>query len=651
MARAVWVIVSLAWLLALASCGGGGGAGAIPAPEPPAAAASVSKLAGDGQAAAPGAVLPVEPAVLVRDAGGTPRSGIDVRCTVDAASGSVPATSVLTDASGRASCGRWTLGLTVGIQTLQMAVPGLPAVSFAATAARTSAEVAISLLAPSTPVVGSVVAVAAKVTSTYQIATISAAIAGVSAPMTYGTYRGAPAWLATLSIDALPRGDQVLVVTATDVRGSASDVVRAVTLDRAPQLGVSSPAQSQVVQGMLAVEADCSDDDPAGCVSLQAAVDGKVLATASGARLRASVDLSAFQGRSLEVVISGSDSRGQLTASTRRVYVETSPRLSIRGVFGGTVWDVLADRVLYVDLTGSLPALTVADTASGRAEVIETTTDLVGTWGCYGYLTRDGALYVRGQAANAVSPYAWLFEWRSGSLANLGGVNSSRSLRVAGSHAIYNTPGLWRRDLAAGVSTLVSGAAGNVDNDIGANGDVAYWSNDYQIRRWRAGTDVRLTDNAAGVWNTYPLTDGTNVVYRKSTPCCNNQTWRIAMHDGVVETVLAGPTATEPAPGFHYAAGGGFVAFVVEDAARSRQVWRRSPGGSLEALTFFGSSSTIEAMAEDGSVIVANGALARRYLARPGAPLQEVGSLLGRVMHRDGRFVVIIDRTVLVLVP
>jgi hypothetical protein len=368
-----------------------------------------------------------------------------------------------------------------------------------------------------------------------------------------------------------------------------------------------------------------------------------------------SVDFTAYEGQRVELAIAAVDSIGQRPVVTRNVFVESSAHLSVRAAASGPVWDVSGPRLLFLDMTGTTPALKVLDTADSSTQTVETSADIVGTWGGYGFLTPTGAIYVHGQA-NAGYPYAWLYEWRAGAVTNLGGLNSSTSLRVAGNWAIHNSAGavgasnpLLRRDLGMGASIVITESAGNVDNDVAANGDVVYWSSDYNIYRWRNGSTQALTnDSPTTLWNTYPVTDGEIVVYRKHSPCCSAQTFRIAMHDGLKETLLTSAANSAPTPGSGYAVAGGYVAYVAEDSAKAVQIWRHGPTGEQQ-ITFFGSSSVIDAIAPDGTVLLTN--TQKRYRATPGSPLQEIGSSLGRVIVRDGKFLVLLDRTVLEVGP
>jgi adhesin/invasin len=86
------------------------------------APASVAVSAGAGQTAPAGTAVPVRPAVLVRDAGGTPVAGAAVAFVVTAGGGSVAGGAATTGTDGIATVGGWTLGNSAGANTLQATV-------------------------------------------------------------------------------------------------------------------------------------------------------------------------------------------------------------------------------------------------------------------------------------------------------------------------------------------------------------------------------------------------------------------------------------------------------------------------------------------------------------------------------------------------
>jgi hypothetical protein len=592
------------------------------------------------------------PEVLVLDAQGAPVSGIDVSFAVTAGGGSVRTAAARTDAAGHASSGGWTLGAAKGSNRLSATVQGLASVTFTAKALSTSAAISVSPFAPTAgAVVGSSISIAVTVSSTYQLASVSASIGASSAPLSYGTLIGRTAvgWGGVLPAAQLPQGPAEVIVTATDVFANSTDLIVPVQLDRVPSVAVTLPQDGSLARPKTEFAATCADDAAAGCVSLMVSVDGTTLATSSTGVLSRSLDLSAYEGRSITLAIVGTDAIGQTAASSRVVYVESSSHLLTVAEVGGPVTDAGGARVLFVDSSTGVPALQLRDLTAGTTQTLETGDVVVAT---FGFLTTGGALYEH-QAPGPTFAQR-LYEWRAGAVSDLGRLASPQSLRVAGDKATYSALDpvrtLMSRDLVSGISQAATTDAANGQNDVAANGDIAYWTFNtaalgYNVYRLRNGVARALTaDPAATTWNTSPITDGVNVVYIKITPCCALQTYRIAMHDGTTEKVLSVP---QTSAGLSYAAAGGFVAYTSRDAVSpALQVWRHGPEGERQ-LSFFGISSTIDALAPDGTVIFSNSG--RRYRAKPGADLQDVGSALGRVVYRDGRFLILLGRSVLEL--
>lgn len=122
----------VAALLAAALVAGCGGDPSNPTP--PGAPASLAIHAGNGQSAAAGSPVAVNPTVVLRDAQGQAVSGKLVTFAVESGGGTIGVAGLYTDQDGRASPGQWTLGVTVGTQTLSATYTGLPKVTFSATA-------------------------------------------------------------------------------------------------------------------------------------------------------------------------------------------------------------------------------------------------------------------------------------------------------------------------------------------------------------------------------------------------------------------------------------------------------------------------------------------------------------------------------------
>ncbi len=94
--------------------------------------ANVAIVAGNGQTAPVGSTLPIAPAVRVTDAGGTPLQDVTVTFAVTGGNGSITGATPLTNASGIATLGSWTLGTVAGPNALSATVSGLTPVAFGA---------------------------------------------------------------------------------------------------------------------------------------------------------------------------------------------------------------------------------------------------------------------------------------------------------------------------------------------------------------------------------------------------------------------------------------------------------------------------------------------------------------------------------------
>lgn len=123
-------------LVLVAACGSASPTGVAPPPPPaaPGPPASVTIAAGNGQQGQPGSVLPIKPAVLVKDASGLPVPGVVVAFAIDSGGGSLTSSSATTGTNGVATAGSWTLGGVAMTNVVIASAAGLPSVRFIATA-------------------------------------------------------------------------------------------------------------------------------------------------------------------------------------------------------------------------------------------------------------------------------------------------------------------------------------------------------------------------------------------------------------------------------------------------------------------------------------------------------------------------------------
>ncbi len=88
-------------------------------------ASQIAVNSGNIQTAAAGTNTPFAPSVIVRDAFGNPKGGVQVTFAVTSGGGSITGATVTSSPDGVARVGSWTLGPTVGTNTLTATSPGL----------------------------------------------------------------------------------------------------------------------------------------------------------------------------------------------------------------------------------------------------------------------------------------------------------------------------------------------------------------------------------------------------------------------------------------------------------------------------------------------------------------------------------------------
>ena len=95
---------------------------------------ALAGFAGNNQTARPGTPVPIIPAFIVTDPAGIPVPGVTVTFTITAGDGSLSSPTSVTNTDGIATVS-WTLGPALGTNSLQASIPGIPPVTFNATAA------------------------------------------------------------------------------------------------------------------------------------------------------------------------------------------------------------------------------------------------------------------------------------------------------------------------------------------------------------------------------------------------------------------------------------------------------------------------------------------------------------------------------------
>jgi adhesin/invasin len=110
----------------------------------PGTAVGVRSSSQQGFLALVGHAVAPAPAVLVVDSYGNPVPGATVTFAVASGGGSVTGATVTSDAAGVAQIGSWTLGSSIGANTLQARIPSGAALTFTAQALNSSPVIAAS---------------------------------------------------------------------------------------------------------------------------------------------------------------------------------------------------------------------------------------------------------------------------------------------------------------------------------------------------------------------------------------------------------------------------------------------------------------------------------------------------------------------------
>jgi hypothetical protein len=308
-----------------------------------------------------------------------------------------------------------------------------------------------------------------------------------------------------------------------------------------------------------------------------------------------------------------------------------NPALVQVGQVPGQIIEVSGARILYLDSSASRVMLKVLDRATQQTVTVPA---VPGHDPEYGWLVPGGVIFrVSGGDATTVR----LYEWCGGSPVNdLGPLNSRYSVVVRAPYVIWSDGStLYRRDLASGRTVVVATDAGNWYNDLLPTGEVTYWDNSYRIMRYYEGKTEQVSPGTPGLWNVYPITDGTNVVYRRQTPCCGDQDYSIILNHGTRETTLTSPSSYEPSSGTDYEVAGGWTAFQQTSSTGDLQTWLRDPGGTITQLPDIAPSGSpgIVAMNAAGQVVYSSGE--NLYLGQTGQPAALLASGQGAwLTHR-----------------
>jgi hypothetical protein len=473
--------------------------------------------------------------------------------------------------------------------------------------------------------------------STYELKSVVVELEGSSYPLSYdplaipGRFY-TPGWVATIPLPSMARGSHALAATATDANNDSASVSTSFMFDSKPLLSVASPSDYVVLRSAsLPVAASCTDDDPAGCVSISVYANDKLL-TATLGTIDQVLSLAALDGASLPIRIEATDSGGQKAVITRTVFIEPLSGLSAVAAVAGEIKDFSNDRVLYSKSPTTLILHDVADNTD--TSVVSGAPSPI----MQAALTPYGALYVL-EGSGSLNGGLNAF---SDGTSQLIGVPAA-PFKIAGNFVTwYGTDNqIHLHDLATGTHAAIGDNPGGNGYDVASSGTVvygAYFGPDINVFRYRKGSVEKITSDAGGTKNINPKTDGNLVVYVKQRDYSE-----IYLHDGAREVLLSGArNGVSPPPDYQVV--NGWVAFARLGSTNQGQIWLRSPAGAEAQVTYFSATSTIVSLAPNGELIVANAG--RLYLYSGGYNgLVNVASVQATPKYLNGSWQYVVGRT------
>ena len=511
--------------------------------------------------------------------------------------------------------------------------------------------------------------VEAFVDSTFELKSVVAQVASITTTMvisqitTWPFYNGM-GFVGLLSLQSLPRGTYSLTVSATDVFNNVFQKAINVIYDRKPVIDIAAPLDFTVVRSQLALNVSCTDDDPAGCRQLDLKI-GRIMgtnnecattgidpiySTSSQANISETVTLTSTEP-TLYVCVTATDEH-QSVSTIRTIFVERTLALAAEDQVSGTILDVNDNAILFRQTQDGIDWLKIKARATGvETTILSDTTEFQQPGG---HLTPNGVLFT--QQSSPTSTFE-LYEWRDGTIIDLGVISLNYDLQVAGRYAIWNANAdLDVRDLVSG--TTASVAQNVYAHFINANGDILYTQGilpPVELIHYRAGVTTTIASGAGIGAFSYARTDGQNVAYYRADPSQPGYSIhaKSIISPTSQEITLSQTSLTEICGyvvcGRDFRLNNGWIAFTRYGNLGVKQVWLRAPNGEERQISFFGSPSNVDSLGPQGEVVLSsNGHL---YFASPGTPLVDIGLERGTSYWIDGKLFRTLGRSLFRVVP
>ncbi|MEM7282038.1 MAG: hypothetical protein AAF438_10470, partial [Pseudomonadota bacterium] len=484
------------------------------------------------------------------------------------------------------------------------------------------------------------------VDSNLRLETVTAQIGGLQVDFDPTICYGRDSQFRCLQVDvdltSLTGGTYTLVVTLTDLLGESIEFQRDILIDRAPVVTVASPVATLLtsVPQTITLDATCIDDLTQDPIFEYQINDGPWLAFTPGIQLDVT-DTAIIRYRCADEI-------DQTDLQVRTVSVLMNNELVEVFDAPGTIFDIVDDRA-FIRFQNPDGSFSVA-VYNGTTDSIEVEYPIPeGRNLERGVVTPSGAHFVTRVGQHGQDRR--YFEWINGVLNE----DSPILLEVKGDFSIWvEGQDLFRRQYSTGEVLQIAANAGRPS--VADNGNVVWATTDTpfeEIAVFQNGVTTIVTAQD-GARNLGPLTNGTDLLYAQ-TPAVVGTFYALILNQNDQEIIVS-PTSTEQrnrSPVADYQLAGDWIAYREPGTTGQSQVWLRDPSGGATQLTFFGDSSFIVAVGENGEVMVSNGqnSIKDRYLYNGGAGLVRFTTDSGTVFWRNGDWFVVIGDKVLRYVP
>ena len=488
-----------------------------------------------------------------------------------------------------------------------------------------------------------------QIQSTFEITTVTGNVSGHLGTLTYD---GSQYFSGTISLSGLQKGVPLqLTITVTDAFGNQQSVSENFVFAPPPKLNVISPYYKSNVYLSFPIKANCVGT---GICTLHVTVNmGSIIFEKDFTnQVDTTISVQPPTGYSYVQFIA-TDSWGQTVPYNVPILYNNNQWISSVYNASSEIYDFNYNKALVVNDYFLGPAGKIVDITTNTFTPPTIVGEGQNAFDNPGqsFLTPYGAFF--GQNLNNRP-----FDWNDNSIYAMGSSGTSfKTVHTSGQYATWvriptgDETDIYLRDLAtktdilaANVNTYAIQNDFNVANDVASNGVVVY-ETDHSIQKYFNNNTTTISEDITeDTLYHKPITDGHYVVYTKSLDgpfgCCRYY-W-LYLHDGNSEILLAylGDLLSAPAlpePLTFYQVKNKFVAYLKPGTAGQMQIWLRDSTGLNSQVTFFGTSSTLETLNENGDIMYVNGD--KRYLAQKGIsqPLElgSPGVTTNKVVYRD----------------